>query len=88
MKLSGQDDWRMKKCPIGSFLPECLPDSREFVSSLFGITGQMAMVNIYSSGDTQEPHRDISESSPAVLASVPLRLRGVCHHYGGMKRGW
>ena len=76
----------MKKCPMHSFLPEFLPDIPEFVSPLFGITGQMAMVNIY--GDPQAPHRDISESSQAVLVSVSLRLRGLCHRWGGMKRGW
>ena len=88
MKLGGQHDWRLKKCPIDSSLPEFLPYSPEFVSLLFGITGQMALVNIYSSSDTQAPHRNISELSPAALASVSLKVRGICHRWGVMKRGW
>ena len=87
MKLGGQHDCWLKRCPIDSSLPEFLPDIPESVSSLFGITGQMAIVNIYSCGDTQAPHRDISESSRAVLVSVSLRLRGVCHRLGRMMRG-
>jgi len=71
--LGGQYDWSLKKYPVdSSSLPEFPPDIRELVSSLFGITAQAAIVNIYSPGDTLAPHRDISESSSAPLVSVSL----------------
>jgi len=71
--LGGQYDWSLKKYPAdSSSLPEFPPDIRELVSSLFGITAQAAIVNIYSPGNTLAPHRDISESSSAPLVSVSL----------------
>ena len=64
-------DWSLKESLVdSSFLPELLPHIPEFVSSLFGVTVQAAIVNIYSPGDTLAPYRHTSESSLAVLGSV------------------
>ncbi|PWW77930.1 hypothetical protein C7212DRAFT_175906 [Tuber magnatum] len=71
--LGGQYDWSLKKYPVdSSSLPKFPRDIRELVGSLFGITAQAAIVNIYSPGDTLAPHRDISEASSASLVSVSL----------------
>ncbi|RPA96745.1 hypothetical protein L873DRAFT_1810771 [Choiromyces venosus 120613-1] len=71
--LGGQYDWTLKKYPVdSSSLPEFPEDICDLVSSLFGITSQAAIVNIYSPGDTLAPHRDVSEASCAPLVSVSL----------------
>ncbi|KAG0123900.1 hypothetical protein HOY82DRAFT_574277 [Tuber indicum] len=71
--LGGQYDWSLKKYPVdSSSLPEFPRDICELISSLFGITAQAAIVNIYSPGDTLAPHRDVSEASSAPLVSVSL----------------
>ena len=60
-----------------SFLPEFLLDIPKFVSLLFGITVQTAIVNIYSPGDKLALYRDTSRSSPAVLGSVLLHSKAL-----------
>ena len=55
-----------------SLLPEFLLDIPKFVSLLFGITVQTAIVNIYSPGDKLALYHNTSRSSPAVLGSVLL----------------
>lgn len=53
-----------------SFMLEFLPDIPEFIRSLFGLTVQAPIVNIYSPGDKLAPYRHTSESSLAVLGSI------------------
>lgn len=54
--LSGQYDWWLKKYTVdSSSLPEFLPDIPELASSLFGMTAQIGIVNIYSPGDALAP---------------------------------
>lgn len=53
-------------------MPEFLLDIPKFISSLFEITVQTAIVNIFSPSDTLVLYCDTSKSSPAVLDSVLL----------------
>ena len=56
MTLSGQCDWSLKKYTVdSSSLPEFLPDIPELASSLFGMTAQVGIINIYSPGDALAP---------------------------------
>jgi alkylated DNA repair protein alkB family protein 1 len=76
MTLGGQYDWTNKVYPAEP--PPPFPrDIKNLVEGLFPMKAEAAIVNLYSSGDTLSPHRDVSEECSQPLASISLGCDGI-----------
>ena len=76
MTLGGQYDWTNKVYPEGP--PPPFPtDMAKLIGSLFDMTPEAAIVNLYSPGDTLSLHRDVSEECDRPLASISLGCDGI-----------
>ncbi|QVM07306.1 hypothetical protein D8B26_002007 [Coccidioides posadasii str. Silveira] len=70
--LGGQYNWTTKEYPPGP--PPAFPsDIGTLLHSIFPeTTAEAAIVNLYSPGDTLNPHRDVSEECDTGLISISL----------------
>ncbi|KAI9818938.1 MAG: hypothetical protein M1827_007760 [Pycnora praestabilis] len=75
--LGGQYDWTNKEYPLDDepLFPE---DIASLLQGIFpDMTGEAAIVNLYSPGDTLSLHRDVSEECDRGLVSISMGCDGI-----------